>query len=121
MEIEYKLDVEYGTWIALKVTGHDASVAHTTPVYVERKGFRFWNTERVPQLIATRYATLDEMQGQLEQMKISLSRNELSPIDHYGGNMVKGSDEMLASIAKVRQWYQKLEVDYADELKKRGK
>lgn len=118
--IEYELDVEYGTWIALKVTGHDGSVAHTTPVYVEREGFRFWNTDRVPQLIAARYATLDGMQAQVEQTQLAFSRNELSPIDHYGRNMVKGAGELLESIERVRQWYQKLEVRYVDELKKRG-
>jgi len=120
VEIECKLDVEYGTWVALKVVGHDGSVAHTTPVYVVRKGFRFWNTERVPQLIANRRATLDEMQAQLERTQVAFSRNELSPIDHYGRNMVKGADELLESMAKVRQWYQKLETLYGSELKKRG-
>jgi len=120
VEIDCELDVEYGTWIAVKVVGHDGSAAHTTPVYVTREGFRFWNMERVPELISNRYATLDAMQEQLVQNRDSLARGEMAPLNHFDRGIAEGADELIESIEKVRRWYQELETLYGNELKQRG-
>ena len=43
LKLETTLDSEHGFWLAAYAQGRDGSEALTTPVYVTRAGFRFWN------------------------------------------------------------------------------
>ncbi len=62
LTLRARVDSGDGCWIAARVTGHDGTVAHTTPVWVVRPPLRFWKYEAAPGLIAQRRARLDEIE-----------------------------------------------------------
>ncbi len=121
LELDFDFDVEYGTWIAACAFGHDGSRAHTTPVYVVREGYRFWDIKQVPELIAKCYATLDSLEKSILEHKKSKADGTLNPLNHYGKGIANQADEVLVSIKKVRTKYKELEEIYQKELKLRKK
>ncbi len=61
-EVEFDVDAGYGGWIAARVVAGDNTRGHTTPVYVIRKGFRFWDVSKAEDLIKTRLSNLKEVE-----------------------------------------------------------
>ena len=53
-------------WIAARVTTRNEGVAHTSPVYVLVDGQKFWDRNRLPELVKKRLAILDFGQGRLK-------------------------------------------------------
>ncbi len=121
LELDFDFDVEFGTWIAACAFGHDGSRAHTTPVYVVREGYRFWDIKQVPELIANCYATLDSLEKSILDIKKSKTDGSIDPLNHFGMGIANQADEVLASIKKVRTKYKELESIYQKELKSRKK
>jgi len=121
LQVEFDFEVEHGTWIAVHTSGHDGSQGHTTPVYIVRDGFRFWNIEQVRELIAKRYTTLDTLKETLQSHQQRKTDGTLDPLDHFGTGLANQADEVLESIEVVRAAYKDLEKTYQQELKTRGK
>ncbi|MFA6241040.1 MAG: CehA/McbA family metallohydrolase, partial [Candidatus Hydrogenedentales bacterium] len=61
ISVDFVLPSGNGFWIAAMADGSDGSKAHTTPVYVVRKGLRFWKYDAVDDLIAKRMTSLAEV------------------------------------------------------------
>ncbi|MEN8255086.1 MAG: CehA/McbA family metallohydrolase [Verrucomicrobiota bacterium] len=119
LKLDFDLDVRYGAWIAVNVLAHDGSVAHSTPVYVIRKGYRFWSTEKVPDLLKTRYAQLDNLEEQLLLHKQWKKDGNIPPENHFGMGLANQCDAILPLVEKVRLEYEKLEEIHRQELQKR--
>ncbi|MEM8678373.1 MAG: CehA/McbA family metallohydrolase [Planctomycetota bacterium] len=51
LTISLDLTTDRGFWLAAHAVGEDGSEAHTTPIYVTRKGYRHWNPENAEGLI----------------------------------------------------------------------
>jgi len=121
LEVEFEFEVEHGTWIAVHAFGHDGSQGHTTPVYIVRDGFRFWDVGQVPDLIAKRYAVLDTLEKALLDHQQQKAEGTLEPLSHFGMGLADQADEVLKSIEEVRLDYKNLQKIYQQELKQRGK
>jgi len=121
LEVEFDFEVEYGTWIAVHAFGHNASQGHTTPVYITRKGFRFWDIEKIPELIAKRYTTLNSLKEAFESHQQRKKDGTIEPLDHFAMGLANQAGEVLESIEVVRAAYEELEKTYQQELKRRGK
>lgn len=62
LEADFTVPAGNGFWIAAQSEGGGGSRAHTTPVYVLRKGLRFWKHGNVEELVAKREAALAEIE-----------------------------------------------------------
>ena len=62
LEADFTLPADNGFWIAAQAEGIGGTRAHTTPVYVVRKGLRFWKYDSVSDLIEKREASLAEVE-----------------------------------------------------------
>ncbi len=61
LKLDFEIDGGDGCWIAARAEGSDGTKSHTTPVYVVRKGLRFWKYADVEDLIGKRIANLDDV------------------------------------------------------------
>jgi len=62
LKADFTIPPGNGFWIAAQAEGREGTRAHTTPVYVVRKGLRFWKYDRVADLITQREASLAEVE-----------------------------------------------------------
>jgi len=66
--LDFDLDAENGSWIAVHVAEKPGlkfkkrALAHTTPIYLEREGLRFWKYDEVEDLINARLADLHDVE-----------------------------------------------------------
>lgn len=120
LETELTVDSGHGVWIAARVEGHDGTAAHTAPVYVRRKGFRHWSTDRAPQLLEARLKTLDQLRGDLENHQRAVENGTLDPSNHFGQDLGKQAHYMFGPIAEVRTIFEGLQAKLEEERGKRG-
>jgi hypothetical protein len=120
-ELSIELDVPsgFGRWIAAEASSIDGTRAHTTPVYITREGFRFWDVEKAPALIANRRATLDGMEAELRRFQ-QWGEGGVSDLNPYLQMVVAEAPAMLARIDAVRALYDELEATLASEAEQRG-
>ncbi len=64
LSLDFEVRAGHGCWLAAVARGADGTHAHTTPVYVRRRGLRSWKYEDVPALLAARRESL----GQIETL-----------------------------------------------------
>ncbi len=106
--IETTVDSGFGFWLAAHVVGRDGTQAHTTPVYVVRDGFRFWDVEQAETLIRKREETLDEIEALLVAQQKKWTDGAISPADYYNGVQARLAPQALARVAEIRPRYQEL-------------
>lgn len=99
--------VKGGIWIALRGKAVDGSVAHTTPVYVTRKGLRFWNMDEVEGLITRRRQQLEEIETIVAEAKESV-KDGASPALIETHELAKQGDELLRRVEIARENYTNL-------------
>lgn len=103
-----------GFWIAARAEGSDGSRAHTTPIYVVRKGLRFWKHDAVDDLIAKRMSSLAEIESIVAEAVEKDKRGELE------GNRVKKllaqqGPALLDRVTAARAVYEDLKAVAAKE------
>jgi hypothetical protein len=106
-EVDIDVDCEYGAWIAAHAVGPDGLGAHSTPVYVQRDGFRHWNVEKAQAVIDRQLGILDEIEemiAETEKMK-----GTLSPLDNWNGRLIEQADVVRQRVKTVRHIYEDLE------------
>lgn len=69
LDAELTLPVAQSRWIAARVTTHNDGLAHTSPVYVLVNGEKFWDRDRLPELVKKRLEILDYGEGRLTDPK----------------------------------------------------
>jgi hypothetical protein len=116
IDIEFELDPGRGAWVAAHVFGRDGSQAHTTPVYLVREGFRFWNVDRASELIDARLATLYEMEIELAELKAQAEQNPSAATDFLWANVIKNADALRERCDLVRAIFNDLEGQLIREL-----
>jgi len=120
IEFETEVPVKGGIWIALRGKAADGSVAHTTPVYVTRKGLRFWKLDEVEPLIAKRLQQLDEIETIVAEAKQSV-KDDGSPALIEIHELAKQGDELLQRVRLARGNYARLRKTLEAELDHRSK
>ena len=108
-----------GGWIAAHVVGHDGSEALTTPVYVVRKGYRFWDQERAGELIEKQLGILDEIEAEVAGAEKRLA-DAPNPHAYYDRRIVAEAGGIRERVERARSHYQELAETLRDERAKRG-
>lgn len=108
LSIEMDVPAEDGLWLAARAEGADASRAHTTPVYVVRDGLRFWNFDALPELLAKRRASLDEIE---QIVADAAARNAAGTVDDNRPikQLALQGPALLERVAAARALYDELE------------
>jgi hypothetical protein len=107
LEIRATVPVGHGAWVAAVVDGHDGSQAHTTPVYIRRRGFRHWRPDRVEGLVAKQMAVLDEIEGELAQAEAAMLSGDHAR-DFWGRTNAAQAEGVRERVAKARAVYRGL-------------
>ncbi len=107
--LQLSLDVEVagGTWLAIRGTSVDGSVAHTTPVYVVQEGLRFWDYDQVGVLTKRRLANLDEIVHLVETATKQVAAG-VSPEQTELIEMAKQGPELMKRVGIAREIYSDL-------------
>jgi hypothetical protein len=107
-----------GLWLALRGRGADGSLAHTTPVYLARRGMRFWKMNEVETLIAKRLSQLAEIEG-----IVATARKAVADGTSVGlieiQELAEQGDQLLDRVRLARGNYATLRKTYETELKLR--
>jgi hypothetical protein len=104
LQLNLDLEAQFSVWIAARADGNDGSVAHTTPVYVIREPFRFWNFEKAPKLIEQRLSSLDEV----EQLIIDARTQSNAVRSPLTSELIDQSADLLARVQEARMIYRDL-------------
>lgn len=119
IEDEFDLRPGYGAWVAVHVYGRDGSEAHTTPIYLIREGFRFWNVGRAEELIKARLTTIAEMEAELAQLE-GQARNGRTPVtDMLWANVLTNADALRERFRNSRGVFEGLQQLLTQELRDR--
>ncbi|RKX34548.1 MAG: hypothetical protein DRP64_19995 [Verrucomicrobia bacterium] len=76
--VDFNLTVDKGSWVAAHVadapgsTFRERAEAHTTPIYLERDGLRFWKRNEAVALIRERLADLNEVEEMIQNAHLTL-------------------------------------------------
>jgi hypothetical protein len=120
LELDFEVDGGQGCWIAANVVATEGYRAHTTPVYLVREGFRFWNYAAVEGLLAARATSLDEVEQIVADATAKRERGETAddrPLDQ----LALQGPALLERVAESRQTYADLAQVYQQEATGRGK
>lgn len=121
LPLNLELPVEYGFWIAAQAEGWDQSVAHTTPVYVVREGFRFWNFAHAREIIAHYQRILANIEGILTQLHDQDREGKVSKMDFLNQGLLVGAPEVLERVERARGQYLNLLAVHDAEAQVRAK
>jgi hypothetical protein len=114
LEIELELPGENGFWIALRAEGTDGSKAHTTPIYVQREGLRFWKFNEVENLIALRLKSLAEVEAVIADAIARNARGEVENDRTIKQLALQGS-LLLERVETAKSFYETLKRTYKKE------
>lgn len=94
-----------GCWLAAQVIGEDGSEALTTPIYLKRPGYRWWDIAQVPTLLADQERVLQDIEKVvIEAQQLAASR----PMDYTLRSVVKGAVVLREQVTRARSHYQEL-------------
>jgi hypothetical protein len=119
--LDCSVDSDFGCWIAVKVISHNGAQAHTTPVYVVREGFRFWNVDRAQQVIDRCYKVLDEMEVELSSFKEQYEQGHFPQSNLYGPMTARMAPQAIEVFDRVRKIYKDLGKQLTREKQQRQK
>lgn len=105
LELDCEISPENGCWLAAHVVGEDGSEAHSTPVYLKRPGFRWWDVERVPELLKEQEIVLQDIEKVVAEAK-RLSGER--PMDYSLKSVVKGAEVLIQQVSRARAHYKEL-------------
>ncbi len=105
-----------GCWLAAQVIGEDGSEALTTPIYLKRAGFRWWDIAQVPELVRQQEIVLADIEKVVaDAQRLSASR----PMDYSLRSVVRGAHVLLEQVARARAHYEGLAAIREKELQSR--
>ena len=119
LSLSAKINVQHGCWLAAHATGADGSEAHTTPIYVSRKGFRHWNVDQAEALIERQLATLREIESEVRQAERTIETNELS-LDYWNRRTSDQAEQIRAKVKETRKFYEDLRDTLHAEMERRN-
>jgi len=105
LTLEYDVAPGDGCWLAAQVIGEDGSEALTTPIYLKRPGYRWWDIEQVPALLTEQETVLQDIEKVVaEAQQLAATR----PMDYTLRSVVKGATTLREQVARARSHYQEL-------------
>jgi len=132
--VDFNLTVDKGSWVAAHVADAPDSTfakraeAHTTPIYLECDGLRFWKYNEVEKLISDQLAILDEIEEmtQLAHRSKEKGKNLLNTeyqeweLDYRIERIIATENLLREKIGKTRKIYAELLDLHRQEKKRRS-
>ncbi len=107
LRVDFEIHAENGKWIAARAKGSDGSYAHTTPVYVVRPPFRFWDLKDVDRLIEKRMASLQEVEDMVKRYEQRIENGE-GRSDYGLAQFAKQGPQLQKRVEDARAFYRDL-------------
>jgi hypothetical protein len=120
LKLETTLNAEHGFWLAAYAQGRDGSEALTTPVYVMREGFRFWNMNQAGRLIAQQLEVLLQIEQAITDCE-RVVREGIAPLDYWNRWGAEQAGEVRQRIERTRKIYTDLQRTLENEKQLRAK
>ena len=114
LELTTTVPAGHGGWLAAHAIGCDRSEAHTTPVYVVREGFRFWDVTQAAALIQKQLAVLDDTEKAVQQAQAAM-QSGASQLDYWNRWPAEQAQALGKRINKVRAIYQEMQGELEQE------
>ncbi|MCX6360072.1 MAG: CehA/McbA family metallohydrolase, partial [Armatimonadetes bacterium] len=119
LAIDLPLPTGQGGWVVARAWGEDGSEALTSPVWLEREGFRSWSATDAHAIIARQMATLDEIDAALATASAEVAQPGRE-LDTYTHSIADRAPEVRERIARARAEYRRLLELAAAERRKIG-
>ncbi|MBK1877189.1 CehA/McbA family metallohydrolase [Pelagicoccus mobilis] len=119
LSIEIDVPAGFGGWLAIRAYSYDGQAAHTTPVYVTRKGYRRWDVEKAPAVIDKCLAAIEGYRKELLHMQHLYDHGAIPANQIYGNQLVSMIPGGLERADKAEAYYHKLRQTLAKEIEKR--
>ncbi len=107
LEIQTTVEAERGGWLAARATGIDGTAAHTTPIYIVRNGFRFWDVTQAGALIDRQLQVLNEIEQAIAESE-RIVRERKNPLDYWNRRLAEQAAPLRERVAKARSIYRDL-------------
>lgn len=108
LELTTTVPAGHGGWLAAHVVGRNKSEAVTTPVYVVRPGFRFWDVTQAAALIQKELDELKDIEKAVSEAQ-AVVQSGRQPLDYWNRWPAEQSVVLQERIAKVRIIYKEME------------
>jgi hypothetical protein len=108
LEADFTIPPGNGFWIAAEAEGRNGTRAHTTPVYVVRKGLRFWKYDAVPELIAKREASLAEIEHVVAEAQAGRNSRGKADSNRPITELAEQGPALLKRVEEAKQIYAEL-------------
>ncbi|MHB1463328.1 MAG: CehA/McbA family metallohydrolase [Armatimonadota bacterium] len=120
LNMKHSIPVGFGRWVAAHVISHDGGMAHSTPVYLVREGFRHWAFDRVPALVKEKLAVLDEIDQEAQNMHRDWEAGKPYSTNYWARWMGEQYSELQKALTRSRTAYLQLQRIWELEKVKRG-
>ncbi|MCL4217104.1 MAG: CehA/McbA family metallohydrolase [Candidatus Hydrogenedentes bacterium] len=121
LSIKYALEPGGGGWLAARAWCADGSEALTTPIYIQRKGLRFWKYDAVPALIEKRLAQLGEIDQIIDEAAKAFDEGTLDYARRDKVQLVIQGDALRERVNAARRLFEDLKATYESEAATREK
>ena len=118
LSLSTEIESGHGCWLAVHATAVDGSQAHTTPIYVSRKGFRHWNIGEAEMLIERQLATLREIESEVRKSERIVETND-SSLDYWNRRTANQADQVRSKVEVSRKFYEDLRDTLEIEIEQR--
>lgn len=108
LEADFTIPSGNGFWIAAQAEGRNGTRAHTTPVYVVKKGLRFWKYDAVSELIAKREASLVEIEHVVAEAQAGRDSNGKPDTDRPVTELAQQGPALLKRVEDAKRLYAEL-------------
>ncbi len=109
LEADFTVPSGNGFWIAARAEGREGTRAHTTPVYVVRKGLRFWKYDSVSELVGKREASLAEVEHIVAEARAGRNSEGKADDNRPITELAQQGPALLQRVAEARQIYAELQ------------
>jgi hypothetical protein len=120
LTLETTLNAGHGFWVSAYAEGRDGSTALTTPVYVVRNGFRFWDVAQAGRLLQRQLDVLQEIDHALADCE-KVVRERTAPLDYWTRWGAEQAGEVRQRIERTRKIYTDLQRTLEQEKQIRTK
>ena len=118
LKLETTLEAGHGFWLAAYAKGRDGSEAITTPVYIVRRGFRFWDVGQAGELIERQLGVLSEIEAALAECE-KVVKAGTAPLDYWTRWGAEQADQVRERISRAKTDYRELSRTLEVEVKQR--
>jgi hypothetical protein len=118
LKLETTLEAGHGFWLAAYAKGRDGSEAITTPVYVVRRGFRFWDVGQAGKLIERQLGVLSEIEAALAECE-KVVKAGTAPLDYWTRWGAEQADQVRERISRAKADYGELSRTLEVEVNRR--